>query len=276
MSRTYSVSPTVHGRRTFCALMVMPRSRSMSIRSRYWARICRASMIPVTSSIRSASVDLPWSMWAMMQKFRMRAGSVEAGVVTVPPWSHATRAGEAVAREGALAGSPVTTPAGSPRPPDPDLPAPLRADIEAALGSPVATVTGCTGGFSPGTAAVLTCSDGTRAFVKAVGTPLNPDTPDLHRTEARVAAALPPALPAPRLRWWTERDVGGDVWVALLFDAVDGEPPALPWTPAAAARIVPVLTDLARAGTPCPVPGLMTVPDRLAAAGRGSGRGRRG
>jgi aminoglycoside phosphotransferase (APT) family kinase protein len=156
------------------------------------------------------------------------------------------------------------TPAGSPRLPYPDLPALLRTDIEAALGSPVATVTGCTGGFSPGTAAVLTCSDGTRAFVKAVGTPLNPDTPDLHRTEARVAAALPPDLPAPRLRWWTERDVGGDVWVALLFDAVDGEPPALPWTPAAAARIVPVLTDLARAGTPCPVPDLPTLPDRLA------------
>jgi hypothetical protein len=128
----------------------------------------------------------------------------------------------------------------------------------------VATVTGCTGGFSPGTAAVLTCADGTRAFLKAVGTPLNPDTPDLHRTEARVAAALPPGLPAPRLRWWTERDVDGEVWVALLFDAVDGEPPALPWTPAGAARIVPVLTDLARAGTPCPVPGLPPLSDRLA------------
>ncbi|GHE13543.1 hypothetical protein GCM10011381_36240 [Klenkia taihuensis] len=45
-------------------------------------------MIPVTSSIRSANVDLPWSMWAMMQKFRMRAGSVRAGAVTVLPWSH--------------------------------------------------------------------------------------------------------------------------------------------------------------------------------------------
>ena len=49
----------------------------------------RPSTRPVTSSIRSASVDLPWSMWAMMQKFRMRAGSVVAGVVTVPPSSHA-------------------------------------------------------------------------------------------------------------------------------------------------------------------------------------------
>ena len=58
----------------------MPRSRSMSIRSRYCARICRGSTTPVICSIRSASVDLPWSMWAMMQKLRMRAGSVAPGL----------------------------------------------------------------------------------------------------------------------------------------------------------------------------------------------------
>src|SRR6476469_2585972 len=61
--------------------MVMPRSRSMSMRSRYCARICRASTTPVSCSMRSASVDLPWSMWAMMQKFRMRAGSVRPTIV---------------------------------------------------------------------------------------------------------------------------------------------------------------------------------------------------
>jgi hypothetical protein len=27
--------------------------------------------------MRSASVDLPWSMWAMMQKFRICAGAVK-------------------------------------------------------------------------------------------------------------------------------------------------------------------------------------------------------
>src|SRR5690625_3691517 len=65
-----------HGRRTFCALMVMPRSRSMSMRSRYWARMSRSSTTPVSCSMRSASVDLPWSMCAMMQKFLILAGSV--------------------------------------------------------------------------------------------------------------------------------------------------------------------------------------------------------
>ena len=59
--------------------MVMPRSRSMSIRSRYCARAARSSTTPVSCSIRSASVDLPWSMCAMMQKFRMIAGSVRPG-----------------------------------------------------------------------------------------------------------------------------------------------------------------------------------------------------
>ncbi len=67
---------TVHGIRTAWLLMVMPRSRSMSIRSRYCARAARASTTPVSWSIRSASVDLPWSMWAMMQKLRIVAGSV--------------------------------------------------------------------------------------------------------------------------------------------------------------------------------------------------------
>ena len=59
--------------------MVIPRSRSMSIRSRYCARALRSSTTPVSCSIRSASVDLPWSMWAMMQKLRMTAGSVRPG-----------------------------------------------------------------------------------------------------------------------------------------------------------------------------------------------------
>jgi hypothetical protein len=89
-------------------------------------------------------------MWAMMQKFRMRAGSVEAGVVTVPPSSHGTRAGEAIACQAVLADSAAMTPAGSPRLPYPGLPAPLRADVEAGLGSPAATAAGRTGASPPG------------------------------------------------------------------------------------------------------------------------------
>jgi small subunit ribosomal protein S20 len=42
----------------------------------------RASTTPVCWSIRSARVDFPWSMWAMMQKFRMTEGSVAPGCGT--------------------------------------------------------------------------------------------------------------------------------------------------------------------------------------------------
>src|SRR3954465_15197571 len=56
----------------------MPFSRSRSIESRTWLVIWRASMVWVTSSSRSASVDLPWSMWAMIEKLRRRS----CGMVT--------------------------------------------------------------------------------------------------------------------------------------------------------------------------------------------------
>src|SRR5262245_32585115 len=66
--------------------MVMPRSRSRSIPSRTCSDISLLDSAPVSSRIRSDSVVLPWSMWAMMQKFRISRGSmgvlseVEAGV----------------------------------------------------------------------------------------------------------------------------------------------------------------------------------------------------
>jgi hypothetical protein len=43
--------------------------------SRNCADISRAETAPVRSSRRSASVDFPWSMWAMIEKLRMRAVS---------------------------------------------------------------------------------------------------------------------------------------------------------------------------------------------------------
>ena len=52
-------------------LMVMPRSRSMSMVSRIWSRNCRSSTMPVAWISRSARVDLPWSIWAMMLKLRI-------------------------------------------------------------------------------------------------------------------------------------------------------------------------------------------------------------
>jgi hypothetical protein len=61
----------VYGNETDCALMVMPRSRSMGFESSTCASISRASSPPQSWMMRSANVDLPWSTWAMMEKLRM-------------------------------------------------------------------------------------------------------------------------------------------------------------------------------------------------------------
>ena len=51
--------------------MVMPRSRSMSMLSSTCSFMSRSSSPPVDWIRRSASVDLPWSIWAMIEKLRM-------------------------------------------------------------------------------------------------------------------------------------------------------------------------------------------------------------
>ena len=56
--------------------MVMPRSRSISIESRICSFISRSVTLPHSWISRSDKVDLPWSMWAMIEKLRMREVSV--------------------------------------------------------------------------------------------------------------------------------------------------------------------------------------------------------
>ena len=130
------------------------------------------------------------------------------------------------------------------------LPAHVRAAIEQHLGTPVVLAHDQVGGFSPGVAARVRCADGTRAFVKAVGTELNPESPAIHRAEARIAAALPVAAAAPRLRAAVD---DGD-WVALIFDEIDGRMPHEPWRRDELDRVLDAVTGLSRALTPCPVP----------------------
>src|SRR5436305_5984453 len=78
-------------------LMVMPRSRSMSIESRIWSRKSRSSTPPQRWISRSARVDLPWSMWAMMQKLRMSSKYLPS--VLELPWGDPTPAGGALEAE---------------------------------------------------------------------------------------------------------------------------------------------------------------------------------
>jgi hypothetical protein len=95
---------------------------------------------------------------------------------------------------------------------------------------------------------------GRRAFVKAVGSEPNPDSPGIHRAEARAMAVLPRSAPAPRMRWSLDQDG----WVALAFEDVDGVHPTLPWRPGELTRVLAMVADLAAALTPAP-PGLPTL-----------------
>ncbi|MCL3860481.1 aminoglycoside phosphotransferase family protein [Actinotalea sp. K2] len=132
-----------------------------------------------------------------------------------------------------------------------DLPRAVRARIADIAGAEVISETGATNGFSPGYAAVLELGDGTRVFVKAVSPEQNPDSPNLARSEIRVAERLPDGVPAPRLLW--SDDDGA--WVLLGFEAVEGRSPERPWRGQDLDRVLEALVDLAEAGSPSP-PGL--------------------
>ncbi|MEV6984493.1 phosphotransferase [Sphaerisporangium sp. NPDC051017] len=134
------------------------------------------------------------------------------------------------------------------RPPWERLPSAFRELVDDSLDSPVASAQVQQGGFTPGVAARLILTDGTRVFVKAL--------PDDHllahryRAEAATSEALPAVVPAPRLR--LHRDAEG--WVLLVFDDVEGRHPDLspgsPDVPAVAAAVEAMTESL----TPCPLP----------------------
>ncbi|MFD6177360.1 MULTISPECIES: aminoglycoside phosphotransferase family protein [unclassified Isoptericola] len=114
------------------------------------------------------------------------------------------------------------------RPTWPDLPAAVRAGIEARLGAPVTGWTSHDGGYSQGLASTLRTAEGA-VFVKAVGAE-HPFTVGLYREEARRAALLPDGVPTPRFLW--SADVagdGGDDWVALGFETLASRAPRMPW-----------------------------------------------
>jgi aminoglycoside phosphotransferase (APT) family kinase protein len=130
-----------------------------------------------------------------------------------------------------------------------ELPDHVREAIAAAAGAPVLAVDSRPGGFSPSLACVLRLADGRAVFVKACGATRNRDTVRMHRREARVLAALPAAVPAPRLLW--SYDDGE--WVALMTEALDGANPAQPWRPDELAAFLAVAARLVEVLTPSPI-----------------------
>lgn len=145
------------------------------------------------------------------------------------------------------------------------VPAPVRDWVDATLGSPVRSAATQAGGMSPGCAARLVTADGRRAFCKAVGPELNPDTCTMFRHEMQVLRHLPDAPYRPRVL------AGFDdgAWVGLLLEDVDGAHPDL--------RDADTFTTVARTVvrqaielTPAPaglnVPALRAVAQRWAAS----------
>jgi aminoglycoside phosphotransferase (APT) family kinase protein len=131
------------------------------------------------------------------------------------------------------------------------LPLHVRQAVEDRLGSHVIEAETQQGGFSPGLAARLRAANGKRIFLKASSPDLNPLTPQVHRKEARVAAALPADAPVSRLLW--RYDEGEAGWVALAFADVDGQLPALPWKQEELERVVAAIAEMHDALTPCPL-----------------------
>lgn len=127
-----------------------------------------------------------------------------------------------------------------------EIPEPLRRQVEDLLGSPVIRAVSQTGGFSPGSADRVTTATGVRAFVKAAGVSLNPETPAIHLREAAIAAALPHNAHAPKfigtVQW--------EDWVAIVLADVEGRQPALPWTREAIRAVLTALEDLAAVRVP--------------------------
>ena len=112
-------------------------------------------------------------------------------------------------------------------------------------------------GFSPGLAARLRLEDGRRVFLKAVSAEANPDTPDIHRREARILTALPATAPIARLLWSYD-EMG---WVALCLEDVDGRHPDEPWTERDLELVIACVEKMSRDLTPSPIQVDDTLPE---------------
>ena len=142
-----------------------------------------------------------------------------------------------------------------------DLPAPVRAWADDALGGRVVSAATQLGGFSAGVAARVRTDRGGTGFVKAVDDAVNAQTPDLFRHEIAVLEALPDVDYRASLR--ASYDDG--TWVALLLDDVDGRHPDLHDDDDVAAVNAAIVAQ-ARELTPDPV--RLDVPDMAQATAR--------
>ncbi|TQS46475.1 phosphotransferase family protein [Cryptosporangium phraense] len=127
-----------------------------------------------------------------------------------------------------------------PRPTWSELPADVRAGIEATLGARVVQARSAPLGLTPGLASRVQLDDGRRVFLKAAGAHRGAGTVEKLRREARVLAVLPESVPAPRLLGFYD----DGRWVAVASTDVGGRPPSLPWKRPELDRVLAALTDI--------------------------------
>jgi hypothetical protein len=107
-----------------------------------------------------------------------------------------------------------------PRPVWSELPSAVRDAVEGVLGAPVVASESRQGGWSPGSADLVTTAAGTRAFVKTADARVNGRTVAMHRREVALLRLLDGG-PAPRLLG----EVDAPPWFGLVVEAIDGRHP---------------------------------------------------
>jgi len=105
------------------------------------------------------------------------------------------------------------------------LSATVRSGVADVLGGAAVSTSGVDGGFTPGFAG---------AVEVALARSQHPGWVFLYEREAGIVAHLPSGPPFPRLRTTVDE---GD-WLALVFDWIDGRPPAAPWSRADLDRVL--------------------------------------
>lgn len=183
-------------------------------------------------------------------RFAVPAVAVPLEVRLTAETAYRARNGPAVCEDGGVTEAPTTTiPHGrtAQRLEWKFLPPHIRTLVEQHTGSPVVEAVSQRSGFTPGFASVLTCADGSRHFVKAASAKAQAPFAAAYREEARKLSALPPATPAPRLRW-----VHDDDWVVLGLEHVDARNPSRPWQARDLYRCLDALEVVADLLTPAP------------------------
>ena len=135
-----------------------------------------------------------------------------------------------------------------------ELPEEIRGEIEHFLGASVIKSETQPGGFSPGVAAIVSTSQGRKAFVKSSSSSISQPSATANRWEIKYTAALQGNPRVPKLLHSFEN---GD-WVSLIYEVVEGRHPELPWKKDELDFVFSELSKLTGSLTPCPHANLFT------------------